>query len=169
MSITGIIVYVGLGSNLDDPISQLTRAIEELHQIRKTKLLIASSFYRSNPMGPQDQPDYINAAAKLETHLGPLELLDELQIIEQQHHRVRKQQQWGPRTLDLDLLLYGDQQIHHERLTVPHYAMHERAFVLYPLSEIDPELIVPGLGTLSSLIDNFSREDLQRLEALTQK
>jgi len=107
--------------------------------------------FQSPPMGPQDQPDYLNAVALLETELGPERLLDGLQAIEDQHGRLRSRH-WGERTLDLDILLYGDRQINTARLTVPHIGLAEREFVLYPLEKIQPELVVPGKGKLTDLI-----------------
>lgn len=145
------ICYIGLGSNLEQPLEQVSSAIEELALLPETELLTASSLYRSAPVGPQDQPDFINAVVKIETSLTPLALLDELQAIEQSHQRVRERH-WGPRTLDLDILLYGSQTILNERLTVPHAFMHERSFVLYPLSEITQDLQLPNGEHLSSLL-----------------
>lgn len=148
MSLT---VYVGLGSNLEDPIQQVSTALVELGQMPKTSLLQHSQLYRSDPVGPPGQPDYINAVAKLETDLEALELLDELQAIENLHDR-RRVQHWGPRTLDLDLLLYANQVISNERLTVPHPFMSEREFVLYPLAEITTDLILPDGTPLQALL-----------------
>lgn len=155
--------YIGLGSNLEDPVTQVTTAINELHAIEGCELVNASSLYSSAPVGPQDQPDFINAVAKLQTSLQPLELLDQLQALEQTHRRVRERH-WGPRTLDLDLLLYAEQQIQCERLTVPHSYLHERNFVLYPLAEIAPDLEIPGQGTLQQLIHKCSMGSLSKLQ-----
>jgi len=145
-----ISAYIGLGSNLDHPERQLLQALEELDGISETRLHCASSLYTSVPMGPQDQPDYLNAVAEIRTGLAPLVLLDELQRIEDQHGRIRGQR-WGARTLDLDLLLYGDQIIREQRLTVPHPGIALRAFVLKPLEEIAPGLLVPKLGVIKEL------------------
>ncbi|MEI6898071.1 MAG: 2-amino-4-hydroxy-6-hydroxymethyldihydropteridine diphosphokinase [Psychromonas sp.] len=144
-----MISYIGIGSNQKKPITQALQAIQALKTLPNSKLIKCSSLYCSAPMGPQDQPDYINAVAKLNTQLSPLELLDALQAIEQNQGRVRKDNRWGPRTLDLDIILYGEQQINNPRLTIPHYGMHEREFVLYPLLEIAPNLTLPN-GTLLS-------------------
>lgn len=114
-------------------------------------------------MGPQDQPDYINAVAALDTELGPFDLLAKLQAIEQDHHRVRERH-WGERTLDLDLLLYGDLEITTERLIIPHARLHERAFVLYPLAEIAPQAVIPARGKVADLARRCSCQGLQRLE-----
>lgn len=133
------IAYIGLGSNLDAPLEQVRQALSELDMLPLSRLLAASSLYASRPVGPQDQPDFINAVAALETRLSPLALLDQLQALEQQHRR-RRQRHWGPRTLDLDLLLYGNAAIDTPRLRVPHPQMTARAFVLAPLAEIAPSL-----------------------------
>lgn len=143
--------YVGLGSNLENPIQQVSDALIELNEIPQTRLLKQSQLYRSDPVGPPGQPDYINAVALLETALEPLDLLDALQSIENAHQR-RRIQHWGPRTLDLDLLLYADQQIDLERLQVPHPHMTEREFVLYPLAEIAPEIELPNGIPLQQLL-----------------
>lgn len=133
------IAYIGLGSNLASPIEQVRQALEGLATLPLSRLVISSSLYASRPVGPQDQPDFINAVAALETRLSPLALLDQLQALEQQHRR-RRQRHWGPRTLDLDLLLYGNELIETPRLSVPHPQMTARAFVLAPLAEIAPSL-----------------------------
>lgn len=145
------VVAIGLGSNLADPAAQLRAALAALAQLPATALVASSSFYRSRPMGPQDQPDYVNAAAVLHTQLQPLELLDALQAIEQRHGRDRSGVRWGARPLDLDLLLWDERRIAHPRLTVPHPGLHERAFVLYPLAEIGAAMQVPGRGTVAAL------------------
>jgi 2-amino-4-hydroxy-6-hydroxymethyldihydropteridine diphosphokinase len=159
-----VTVFVGLGSNLDDPAGQLQRAIFELAEIPATHLISCSRFYRSAPMGPQDQPRYINAVAKLETSLAPLVLLEQLQLIENAHGRKRTLH-WGARTLDLDLLLYGQQMIDTPRLRVPHPGIKDRNFVLYPLQELAPDLEIPGKGTLQELIKNCSPEGLEKYES----
>lgn len=134
------LTYIALGSNLENPKQQVISATEELATLTQCELIKTSRLYLSKPMGPQDQSDFINRVVALETNLLPLELLDQLQGLEQLHARVRKQH-WGPRTLDLDLLLYGEQIINHPRLTVPHPGILERDFVLQPLAEIAPEAI----------------------------
>jgi len=156
-------VYIGIGSNLDHPIEQVQRAIANLQHIPNTRYLKSSALYRSEPMGPSDQPDYINAVSLLETDLLPLALLDVLQSIEASQGRVRKER-WGPRTLDLDILLYGEKTIKDDRLTVPHPGLHERSFVLYPLQEINPELVIPGFGSIESLLEKCNPTGLERLE-----
>lgn len=145
-------VFIGLGANLHQPLQQLQTAAQALRQLPHTQLIAISSLYGSKPMGPQDQPDYVNAVAQLATSLSPHQLLDALQQIEQTQGRTRKAERWGPRTLDLDILLFGELQLDDERLTVPHYGMHLREFVLYPLAEIAPTLEMPTHGALSSLL-----------------
>lgn len=156
-----ITAYIAVGSNLGDPVAQAELAIKALEGIPGTHVLKASSLYSSTPMGPQNQPDYINAVVKIETELAPIDLLDNTQKIELEQGRVRKDERWGPRTLDLDILLYGEQIIDEPRLTVPHYGMKEREFVLYPLQEIEPNLTLPDGSTLESLIENVDRNGLR--------
>lgn len=157
-------VFIGLGSNLDNPLARLKTAIEDLQQLPQTVLVCVSSLYRSPPMGPQDQPDYINAVAEVETTLSAHALLDALQQIEHKHGRVRARH-WGERTLDLDILLYGDVQISDARLRVPHPGLAERAFVVYPLHEIAPDLHIPGQGSLKALKAGCPRAGLEQVES----
>jgi 2-amino-4-hydroxy-6-hydroxymethyldihydropteridine diphosphokinase len=145
-------VYIALGSNLAKPVDQVNCALEALAHMPRTKLVVCSSFYRSKPLGPQNQPDFLNAVVVLDTHLPAEELLDATQAIEQNQGRVRKAERWGPRTLDLDLLLYGNQVINTERLIVPHYDMKNREFMLYPLAEIAPALIFPDGESLQEVL-----------------
>jgi 2-amino-4-hydroxy-6-hydroxymethyldihydropteridine diphosphokinase len=154
--------YIGLGSNLDDPVTQVKTALKHLADLDHCRLLKASSLYRSPPMGPRDQPDYVNAVVLLRTTLAAEDLLDALQAIEQQHARVRDRH-WGPRTLDLDLLLYGQVGIDGARLTVPHPGIAERNFVLYPLAEVDPALVIPGRGTVEALLAQCPDTGLTKL------
>lgn len=156
--------FIGIGSNLGDPIAQAKQAIAALEAICETQLVSVSSLYASKPMGPTDQPDYVNAVAKIETTLEPLALLDALQHIEQHQGRVRKAERWGPRTLDLDILLIDDLTIEHSRLTVPHYGMREREFVLYPLAEITSQLTLPDGTALEQLIKHCPRNGLEIVE-----
>ena len=148
-------VYIALGSNLANPQVQLISALQAMNQLRGSSLVSVSSFYQSKPLGPQDQPDYVNAVACLETSLAPLALLDELQRIEHEQGRVRLRR-WGERTLDLDILLYADQIIQSERLTVPHYDMHQREFVIIPLAEIAPHLSLPNGQLIQTLVQKFA-------------
>lgn len=153
--------YIGLGSNLEAPLDQVKRAFDELGTLPHTRLIARSALYQSRAIGPE-QPDYINAVARIETGLTSLDLLDALQALEQAHRRVRLQH-WGPRTLDLDLLLYGDETIQHPRLTVPHPYLAQRAFVLYPLADIDPNLQLPDGQSLQALLYHCPFEGLVRL------
>lgn len=157
--------YIGLGANLANPVQQLELAIAALRQVPHSRLVAVSSLYGSKPMGPQDQPDYVNAVAALDTSLSPEALLDALQNIEQSQGRQRKAERWGPRTLDLDILLYGEQIINTERLTVPHYGLKQREFVLYPLAEIAAELQLPDGTVLSSLLEQVPLNGLQKLHS----
>lgn len=143
--------YVALGSNLGGPVRQVRSALAELDALEGVRLLEHSPLYRSPPLGPGTQPDYVNAVALLETTLDPHRLLDRLQAIEQRHGRERGVR-WGPRTLDLDLLLYGEQRIASPRLRVPHPELGRRPFVLVPLYDIAPDLELPGLGPLADLL-----------------
>ena len=147
-------VYIGMGSNLHEPLLQITEAIDELHAHPNFHNVEISKIYQSKPVGPQDQPDYINAAAYFQTYLGAHHVLDELQALEQQHGRLRKRH-WGERTLDLDLLLYGNAQIHTPRLTVPHPFMLERSFVLFPLADLSPTIQIPPGHSLQDKIANM--------------
>ncbi len=160
-----VTVYIGIGSNLQQPVEQVKRALLRLAEIPRSQLLGHSPLYRSKPLGPADQPDYINAVAALATELAPLDLLDALQTIESQQGRMRRGERWGPRTLDLDLLLYGDQQITDDRLVVPHPGLGERNFVLYPLYDIaGADLLIPGKGLLGQLLQACSAQGLELLE-----
>lgn len=159
-----VTAYLGLGSNLADPVAQLCRARVAINEIGGVQELALSGFYRSPPMGPQDQPDYVNAVMAICTGLAPLDLLHALQGIENRQGRVRGRR-WGERTLDLDILLYGDRQINLPELTVPHIGLAERAFVLYPLQEIAPQLQVPGKGAIQQLVEHCPLAGLQRLQS----
>lgn len=155
-------VYIALGSNLNQPIKQLQAALSAMAALPNTQLEKVSAFYQSIPLGPQDQPDYVNAVACLTTALSPLSLLDQLQQIENEQGRVRVRR-WGERTLDLDILLYADQVIRSERLTVPHYDMHNREFVIVPLYDIAPQLILPCGTPLATLYQPFKQHNMHKL------
>ncbi len=155
--------YVALGSNLDDPAANVRDAIEELAMLANTRLGAVSSLYRTAPVGYADQPDFVNAVAMIETGLEPRALLDELLAIERRFKRVRGVRN-GPRTLDLDIVLYGDTAHSEDALTVPHPRMHERAFVLVPLAEIAPDAVVPGLGKVSELAAGVDASGISRIE-----
>ncbi len=152
------LAYIAIGSNLASPLEQVNAAVQALGDIPQTRVVALSSFYRTPPLGPQDQPDYLNAAIALETALSAEALLDNTQRIELQQGRVRKEERWGPRTLDLDIMLFGDAQIHTERLTVPHYDMKRRSFMLWPLFEIAPDLTFPDGEHLSAPLAQLNAE-----------
>ncbi|MBY5993659.1 2-amino-4-hydroxy-6-hydroxymethyldihydropteridine diphosphokinase [Ferrimonas balearica] len=154
--------FVALGSNLHDPQNQLRQAFDALAQLPDTTLVAHSSLYRSPPMAGMDQPEYLNAVAALDTALAPLALLDALQGIENAQGRERELR-WGARTLDLDLLIYGDQAFESERLTLPHYGLAERAFVLIPLFELAPDLVLPDGRQLTTLLAQCPPQPLFRL------
>ncbi|MFZ7129326.1 2-amino-4-hydroxy-6-hydroxymethyldihydropteridine diphosphokinase [Avibacterium avium] len=156
-------VYIALGSNLATPVQQLENALQALQQLPHSQLVAVSHFYQSKPLGPQDQPDYVNAVACLTTTLAPLDLLDQLQRIEQEQGRVRLRR-WGERTLDLDILLYGNEIIQSERLTVPHYDMQHREFVIVPLYEIAPNLTLPDGKNVADLVQQFHHHEMKILQ-----
>jgi len=158
------IVYIGIGSNLNNPKAQVRSALKALRQLSSNQNITYSSLYRSKPLAGMKQPDYINAVARLETTLDAHQLLDRLQSIETQQGRVRTEQRWTARTLDLDILLYGDAVIHDSRLQIPHAGLKERNFVIYPLAELDPELKLPDNSNLSMLVAQCSTEGLEKLE-----
>jgi len=163
--VSDVIAYVGLGSNLGgtlrEPRAQILAALQELGRLPRTRLAARSSLYRSAPLGHAAQPDFLNAVARLETGLAAEALLGELQAIEQRHGRERPFPD-APRTLDLDLLLYGDAPIASPRLTVPHPRMHERAFVLAPLLELEPEAVIPGRGRAAQLLAACAAQRVER-------
>lgn len=157
------LAYVALGSNLHNPPYQVSNALKALAILPYTQLRTHSSLYRTAPWGPQNQPAYINAVALLQTHLAVQVLLNHLQTIERNHGRVRTVR-WGPRTLDLDLLLYDNRQLKSPILTLPHPGLYQRAFVLYPLYECAPTLVLPTGQPLSELIQSYSAAGLQQLK-----
>jgi 2-amino-4-hydroxy-6-hydroxymethyldihydropteridine diphosphokinase len=156
-------VYIGIGSNLSDPVAQVLEAVEELEMIPDTILAERSTLYRAKPMGPEDQPDYVNAVVAMDTLLSADELHKALISIEDLQGRTRDNEKWGPRIIDLDLLLYGQQVIDTATLTVPHPGMHERDFVIIPLEEVAGNLKIPGRGHLYSLINKCKSHSLKKL------
>lgn len=162
-SLGAVTAYIGLGSNLASPADQITSARNRIVATAGIKELAFSSLYRSLPMGPQDQPDYVNAVLGITTELPPLDLLHCLQNIENLQGRIRQGERWGPRTLDLDLLIYGNQLIDLPELKIPHAGLSERSFVLYPLFEIAPQLVIPGNGAIGDLIKNCPLAGIKRL------
>jgi len=157
-------VYIGLGSNLADPHAQVERALEALSDLPHTRLLRRSRLYRSAPWGRADQPEFVNAVAQVQTEFSARALLDALLAIERGAGRERGATRWGPRVLDLDILLYGDQLIDEPGLRVPHPHLHERAFVLLPLAEIAPDLSVPGRGRIAELARQIDPAGCRPLE-----
>ncbi|WP_313376767.1 2-amino-4-hydroxy-6-hydroxymethyldihydropteridine diphosphokinase [Pantoea sp. CTOTU50773] len=154
-------VYLALGSNLADPLHQVDAALAAIDAIPHTSRVVTSSLYRTPPYGPPDQPDYLNAVVALDTTLEAEALLDHTQRIELEHGRVRKAERWGPRTLDIDIMLFGQQTIHTPRLTVPHYYMHNRAFMLVPLLEIAPGLRLPNGQPLTGILATLDRSTIR--------
>jgi 2-amino-4-hydroxy-6-hydroxymethyldihydropteridine diphosphokinase len=159
-----VTAYIGLGANLDDPTKQVRAGLQALAGLTDTRLAAVSSLYRTAPVGYVDQPDFINAVAQLETSLTPRGLLEALLAIEHQHGRVREFTN-APRTLDLDVLLYGDEAVTEPGLTIPHPRMHERAFVMVPLAEIAPDAFVPGRGRARDLLKSLDASSVSKLEA----
>ncbi|MFQ5634479.1 MAG: 2-amino-4-hydroxy-6-hydroxymethyldihydropteridine diphosphokinase [Gammaproteobacteria bacterium] len=158
-------VCIGVGSNLNDPVRQVRAAIAQLERLRDTRLRKVSGLYRSSPMGPADQPDYVNAAVAVLTRIEPRALLAALQEIETDLGRDRRRGiRWGPRCIDLDILTYGSRSIAEDGLTIPHPGISERNFVLFPLLEVAAEMDVPGLGPVRVLAANVDGESLERLE-----
>lgn len=155
--------YVGLGSNLNGPTGQIQCAFDLLAELPETRLVATSSLYRSSPFGGVEQPDFVNAAAALLTRLTARQLLSELQRIELQRGRERTEARWGPRILDLDLLVFAADRIEESDLTVPHPGIAERNFVLLPLREIAPGLTIPGLGQLSNVAVNMDEPGISRI------
>ena len=157
------LAYVGLGANLGEPRRQLQAALEDLDSLAQTRLTASSGLYRSAPLGYADQAEFVNAVAQLDTGLEPEELLEKLLEIERRHGRKRSFPN-APRPLDLDLLLYGAAKFSTRRLTLPHPRMHERAFVLKPLLDLDPEISIPGKGSASELLAACGTQQIVRLE-----
>ncbi|MEE9396525.1 MAG: 2-amino-4-hydroxy-6-hydroxymethyldihydropteridine diphosphokinase [Methylococcales bacterium] len=165
MSIETVAAYIGLGSNLSDPIGQVKNARIAIQHLDRVKETGFSSLYRSAPMGSPDQPEYVNAVMGILTTLSAMQLLSAMQAIENQQGRVRTEERWDSRTLDLDLLLYGQQAIDTKVLIVPHYGMAKRPFVLYPLSEIAPDMVIPGKGDLVGLLKQCPPEGLAQIDS----
>ncbi|MDH3620454.1 MAG: 2-amino-4-hydroxy-6-hydroxymethyldihydropteridine diphosphokinase [Gammaproteobacteria bacterium] len=155
--------YVGIGSNLNGPASQVENALGLLDEIAGTRVTATSSLYRSGAFGGIEQPDFVNAVAALLTTLQATELLRELQAIENRQGRERDDTRWGPRVIDLDLLVYSSEKIDATELTVPHPGIGERNFVLLPLVEIAPDLVVPGLGRVASIPVNMDEPSISRI------
>ena len=157
-----MLAYIGLGSNLKGPKAQIKRALAALNDNNGTELMTASSLYESKPLLDIPGPNYINAVCKIETKLSAVDLLDLCQEIEESQQRVREVK-WGSRTIDLDILLYGEQVISNKRLTIPHPEAINRAFVLVPLFEIDPTVKIPLLGPIKTLLNRINKSDVKKL------
>jgi len=157
-----LLTYIGLGSNLKGPKVQIEKALTTLSEAKDIALLSVSSFYRSKPLLDMPGPNYLNVVCKIETNLGALDLLNFCQEVEDNQHRVREIK-WGSRTIDLDILLYGDQILATKELTIPHPEMINRAFVLLPLFEIEPGLQLPLLGSLKGLLERIESSDIEKL------
>lgn len=155
--------YIGLGSNLGDSTQEILRARDAIAALPSTQYIELSPLYRSIPVGPPGQPDYINAAAKVVTRLCPTDLLKALQAIEDRQLRVR-QERWGPRTIDLDILLFDDLVVASTQLTIPHPHMTERNFVLIPLQQLAPDLILPNGESLAKLVEKVGTDGLWSIE-----
>lgn len=160
----GSLVYVGLGGNLGDARRHVSRAIEELNEIPGCRLLTHSSLYRSAPMGPVRQGWYVNAVAALQVELEPPDLLDSLQALERSHGRSRGAERWGPRTLDLDILLFGARIVDSPGLKIPHPGLTTRNFVVYPLLQLAPDLVLPDGRRLADVASRLDREGLEKME-----
>jgi 2-amino-4-hydroxy-6-hydroxymethyldihydropteridine diphosphokinase len=156
--------WIGLGGNLGDPVRTIESAMCELERVERSRLVRRSSLYRSAPWGGIEQPQFVNAVAELETRLGARELLDALLVIERRHGRTRDGVRWGPRTLDLDLILHGEHIVREDGLVVPHPRLAERAFVLAPMAELAPDLHVPGHGRVADLLARLDDVSCVRLE-----
>ena len=154
--------YIGVGSNLDDPRAQVLRAFAGLAKLPSTRVILRSPIYVSRPFGPVKQPDYANAVAGILTQLDPRALLDGLHDLEASQGRPEQRERWGPRVIDLDVLVYGRERRDDPQLTLPHPGIVERNFVLYPLADIAPDLDIPGLGRVAELKGRVTSEGLWR-------
>lgn len=157
-------VHIGLGSNQGASIDILLMAIEDIRHYARDDLIDVSGFYRTQPVGPQNQADFINAVIALRTELSPKALLDRLQLIEEHYKRQRSEQRWGPRTLDLDILLYNNQKVVSETLMIPHPRMAQRRFVLKPLMDIDPDIEIPGYGIARTCLNRCDPLRVEEIE-----
>jgi 2-amino-4-hydroxy-6-hydroxymethyldihydropteridine diphosphokinase len=155
--------YIGVGSNLEDPRAQVLAAITRLAQLPRTRLVLASKLYRSRAFGPVAQPDFINAVAGILTQLEPTALMGKLHAIESAMGRPERHEHWGPRIIDLDLLAFGSERREEPHLTLPHPGIVDRNFVLYPLAEIAPDLVLPGVGRVADLAAAVTAEGITRL------
>jgi|TARA_B110000444_G_scaffold261275_1_gene312268 2-amino-4-hydroxy-6-hydroxymethyldihydropteridine diphosphokinase len=153
------VAYISIGSNLSNPYQQVISAVDQLKKTENINVIATSGWYFSEAIGPKNQPKYVNGVIKISTRLLPNQLLKELHGIEDAHGRIRNER-WGPRILDLDILLYGSEVINTKKLTIPHLGMKIRNFVLTPLADIEPDLVLPDGSTLSSLLENSQLEEI---------
>lgn len=160
----GTWAYVGLGSNLGDPVAQIAEAVDHLDRTTGISVTARSSLYRSAPLGPVSQPDFVNAAVAVHASLSAQQLLRVMQGVEAAMGRSRDGQLWGPRVIDLDLLVFGDEQIDEPELTVPHPGIVNRNFVLLPLQEIAPGLVIPGIGPVTDIAVNEDEPRIVRID-----
>ncbi|MAZ39951.1 MAG: 2-amino-4-hydroxy-6-hydroxymethyldihydropteridine diphosphokinase [Legionellales bacterium] len=161
-----VVCYIALGSNMNNPLMQINSAIQVIQTRAEITLKDQSSLYQTKPLGNMPQADYINAVIAIETHLSPSQLLDVLLEIELLHGRKRDATQWQARTLDLDILLYGDLCYHSERLTIPHYGIKDRAFVLVPLNELAPDLKLPDGTSVQQCLSDLSISGVEKIHAI---
>jgi len=155
-------VYIGLGSNIEQPYVQIKNAIQALNELPDTTVIRDSGYYKSRPMGPEDQPDFVNAVVEVKTTLSAKKLLEQCQKIEQQQGRVKKRH-WGARTIDLDILLYTDIEMKTDQLEIPHPGICQRDFVYLPLLKLNSEIIIPGLGVLKNIVQLQKKQSLEQL------
>ena len=155
-------VYVALGSNLGDREAHLIQGAKDIEELQDCSGLVMASLYETEPMGPQDQPDYLNSVCSFDCELEPLDLMHELKLIERQHGRVQSTERWRARPLDLDIILFGDRSVNTEELVIPHPGLAKRSFVLWPLAELNEGLSIPELGSIQQLMENCDRLGIQR-------
>lgn len=164
------LAYIGIGSNLENPRKQIKKAIAAMKQLSHNGAIDCSAIYQSSPMTEESdlknskQPDYLNTVVRITTSLEPLPLLDALQQIENSQGRIRNEKRWIARTLDLDILLFDNQIINHPRLTVPHYGLKQRHFVIYPLADLDANLVLPDGTTIKELLETCSSEGIRKID-----
>ena len=157
------VCYLGIGGNLGDSLTIFNKVIEELAQSENINLQKSSSYYKTKPLDDDNQPEYLNAVLKIKTELSPYQLLDYLQSLENKYGRVRTENQWDSRTIDLDILLFGERRLKSSRLQIPHKEMQNRDFVLFPLYEIEPDLNIPGLGDIEQLISQCENRGMEKI------
>ena len=155
-------VYVALGSNLGDREAHLIQGAKDIEELQDCSDLVMSSLYETEPMGPQDQPDYLNSVCSFDCELEPLDLMREMKLIERQHGRVQSTERWRARPLDLDIILFGDKSLNTEELVIPHPGLAKRSFVLWPLAELNESLLIPGFGSIQQLMENCDRLGIRR-------